>query len=212
MAGRGVQSTAGGREAHIPLNFGVGHWPRAGCRKADAQFALQQNVRKGSSFDFVVVSRDAAEALKEWVFSCRSVRSRKHQAPAFGEVSFLMRDDDRAVRVDVRRELLTYLQGFSPGSREGNLVWFEKHRDRIEHIASSKYDKGDYQRYANSCVVRIGLADYLGRSGEAIACGELEVRQPLLARSPFDARARNPSTLDLISELDLISDEDAARR
>jgi Protein of unknown function (DUF1488) len=82
---------------------------------------------------------------------------------AFGEVSFLMREGDRTVRVDVSRELLTYLQGFNPGSREANLSWFQRHRERIERAASSKYDDGDYQRYANSCVVRIRLADYYDR-------------------------------------------------
>jgi uncharacterized protein DUF1488 len=83
-----------------------------------------------------------------------------------GDVSFLMLDGDKTVRVDVTGALLTHLEGFSPHSQAAYVSWFENYRDRIEQIASAKYDDGDYQQYGNGCVVPVRLADWtLDKSG-----------------------------------------------
>ena len=47
-----------------------------------------------------------------------------------------------------------------PRTQEGYLARLEKYRGRFESIASAKYDAGKFQRYANSYVVPITVADW----------------------------------------------------
>jgi hypothetical protein len=79
---------------------------------------------------------------------------------AFEDISFLMADGERIVRVDVHRGLLAGIAKSLRRSREGYMAAFEEHRDSIERLASAKYDEGDFRSYANSYVVPIRLADW----------------------------------------------------
>jgi hypothetical protein len=79
---------------------------------------------------------------------------------AFEEISFLMVDGERIVRVDVHRTLLAGIAKSLRRSPQGYLAALEEHRNSIEQIASAKYDEGDYRRYANSTVVPVGMADW----------------------------------------------------
>ena len=79
---------------------------------------------------------------------------------AFEEISFLMVDGERVVRVDVHRALLAGISKSPRRSPQGYLAALEEHRNSIEQIASAKYDEGDYLRYANSTVVPVGMADW----------------------------------------------------
>jgi hypothetical protein len=76
------------------------------------------------------------------------------------DISLTMMDGENTVRVDVRRKLLVAIGSLGQNSPAQQLATLEKHRDQVEHVASVKYDKGDYHRYANGCVVRITLADW----------------------------------------------------
>jgi hypothetical protein len=84
------------------------------------------------------------------------------QAPTgtFGDMSFLMADGDRLVRVDVSRELMAHITGSRWRLPEDGLAALEKARSRIEQIASAKYDAGDYLRYANGYVVSVRMSDW----------------------------------------------------
>jgi len=77
------------------------------------------------------------------------------------DVSFLMVDGERTVRVDVPRNLLVDIARTDRRGPDSYLVAFEDHRGRLEQMASAKYDAGHYQRYANSCVIPIRRADWL---------------------------------------------------
>jgi len=79
---------------------------------------------------------------------------------AFEEISFLMVDGERLVRVDVHRALLAGIAKSPRRSPKSYLAALEEHRNSIEQIASAKYDEGDYHRYANSTVVPVGMADW----------------------------------------------------
>jgi Protein of unknown function (DUF1488) len=79
---------------------------------------------------------------------------------AFEEISFLMVDGERVVRVDVHRALLAGISKSPRRSPKSYLAALEEHRNSIEQIASAKYDDGDYHSYANSTVVPVGMADW----------------------------------------------------
>jgi hypothetical protein len=71
-----------------------------------------------------------------------------------------MMDGENTVRVDVRRNLLVAIGRARQNSPAQQLAILEQHRDHIEQVASVKYDKGDYHRYANGRVVCITPADW----------------------------------------------------
>ena len=75
----------------------------------------------------------------------------------FEDLSFLMRDGDNVVRIDVQRSLLKDLSR----SRSRPLAaTFDEHRNRIEQIACAKYDARDYLSCANSRIVTIKKDDW----------------------------------------------------
>jgi hypothetical protein len=76
------------------------------------------------------------------------------------DISLTMLDGENIVRVDVRRNLLVTIGRLPQNSPVQQLAILEEHRDHIEQVASAKYDKGDYHRYANGRVVRITPADW----------------------------------------------------
>jgi hypothetical protein len=84
------------------------------------------------------------------------------QAPTgtLGDISFLMADGERLVRVDVSRELMAHITRSRWQSPEGGMAALEKARSRIEQIASAKYDAKDFLRYANGHVVSIRMSDW----------------------------------------------------
>lgn len=88
------------------------------------------------------------------------------QAPTAlsGEVSFLMEDGEKAVRVDVGHDVLALVERPRPQSPDGYLARFGKYRDDFERIASAKYDRGSFGTFANSCVIPITAADWVDDS------------------------------------------------
>ena len=76
------------------------------------------------------------------------------------DISLTMLDGENTVRVDVQRNLLVTVGRLRQNSPAQQLAILEEHRDHIEQVASAKYDKGDYHRYANGRVVRITLGDW----------------------------------------------------
>jgi Protein of unknown function (DUF1488) len=90
--------------------------------------------------------------------------SHRAKSDAWG-VSFLMMDGENAVRVDVGRQLLANIGSSVCHSAVQDLGVFEKHRDDVEEIARAKYNGGECQRYANSCVVPITAADWQRHKG-----------------------------------------------
>jgi hypothetical protein len=76
------------------------------------------------------------------------------------EISFAMKDGEDTVRVDVPRSLLVALGSLGQNSLAQQLTILEKHKDRVEQIASAKYDEGEYKRYANGAVVPITPYDW----------------------------------------------------
>lgn len=71
-----------------------------------------------------------------------------------------MQDGDEQVRVDVRDELLTFIQSPRPSSPRDYLAVFDKFRDELERIATTKYDQGDFGTYANGRVVTVTWTDW----------------------------------------------------
>jgi hypothetical protein len=79
---------------------------------------------------------------------------------AFGIVSFFMADGDRTVRVDVSQVLLARVGGPSaPKTKAEYERCLLRHRRLFAHIASAKYDEGQYQTEVNILVVRITEQD-----------------------------------------------------
>ena len=79
---------------------------------------------------------------------------------ALEDICFTMTDGEAAVRVEVQRDLLVAIGGQGQNSPALQLTILEEHRAQVERVASAKYDEGNYQRYANGCVVRITRADW----------------------------------------------------
>jgi hypothetical protein len=86
---------------------------------------------------------------------------------AFGDISFLMQDGERVVRVDVSKQLLARIESLGISSSERLVAGLEKHRATIERIAIAKYGDGNYQSYANSDVIPITPADWRLAAGHA---------------------------------------------
>ena len=80
----------------------------------------------------------------------------------FGEFSILMMDDDRPVRVNVAEDLLTDME--MPHSVDEGVLFerLERHRARLQEIASVKYDGGDHGSDRDMYVVRISTKDWAG--------------------------------------------------
>ena len=82
---------------------------------------------------------------------------------AFGSVSFFMVDDQRIVRIDVSKELLVRCGPPPPKSTKDYLDRMDKHRNRLEKIASAKYDAGKFTTEVRVFVVEINDRDYPSR-------------------------------------------------
>ena len=76
---------------------------------------------------------------------------------SFEDISFLMQDGEKVVRIDVQRRLLKDLAGL----RTPHLEALEEHRTCIERIASTKYEARDYVKSANCCIVTINKDDWV---------------------------------------------------
>jgi hypothetical protein len=76
------------------------------------------------------------------------------------EISFAMKDGEDTIRVDVHRSLLVAIGSLGQNSSAQQLTILEKHKTRVEQIASAKYDEGEYQRYANGAVVPVTPSDW----------------------------------------------------
>ena len=76
------------------------------------------------------------------------------------EISLAMKDGENTIRVDVHRSLLVAIGSLGQNSSAQQLTILETHRNRVEQIASAKYDDGDYQRYANGTVVPVTPSDW----------------------------------------------------
>jgi hypothetical protein len=82
-----------------------------------------------------------------------------------GDISFLMQDGEKLVRVDAQRRLLEGLGGLLRRSSAGCLAALEEHRQSIERIAVAKYERHDYLGYANSYVITITADDWMRQPG-----------------------------------------------
>jgi hypothetical protein len=82
---------------------------------------------------------------------------------AFGSVSFFMADHERVVRIDLNKELLARISGRPPKSTHDYLVRLQKHRARLEKIASNKYDAGHFTTEVRVLVVAINAEDLAAR-------------------------------------------------
>jgi hypothetical protein len=82
---------------------------------------------------------------------------------SFEDISFVMLDGERTVRVDVPRNLLMAIARSGRGSAVGCKAVFETHRGDIERVASAKYDAGNFHSYANGCVVPVRPDDWARR-------------------------------------------------
>jgi hypothetical protein len=78
---------------------------------------------------------------------------------AFGTLSFFMADEERTVRVDIRKELLASLEGPLPRSPSDYLVCLAQRRHELEEIARVKYGEGRYGYEVNMMVVSITEED-----------------------------------------------------
>jgi hypothetical protein len=75
-----------------------------------------------------------------------------------GVISFQMCDRDTIVRVDVKHEALV---GRPYVSSRTAVAGFNTSRDKIERLASAKYDSSDFATYANGVVVSIAAQDWV---------------------------------------------------
>jgi hypothetical protein len=82
---------------------------------------------------------------------------------AFGSVSFFMADDQRIVRIDVSKELLKRFGRPPLKSTKDYLDRVHKHKNRLEKIASAKYDAGKFTTEVRVHVVEITDKDYSSR-------------------------------------------------
>lgn len=84
---------------------------------------------------------------------------------AFGTVSFLMKDRQMTIRVDVSQDLLAKVGGNQCVSRQEQVERLERHKRRFAQIAAAKYDEGQYDFEVNVLVVRLGLDDVIEQAG-----------------------------------------------
>jgi hypothetical protein len=78
---------------------------------------------------------------------------------AFGTGSFFMSDEQRTVRVDVSKGLLTRIADSPPNSSDDYIRQLQRHRRLFEQIAAAKYEEGRVHHEVRVLVVQITDAD-----------------------------------------------------
>jgi hypothetical protein len=77
-----------------------------------------------------------------------------HHHFASETVHFYMNDGDRRVRCGISRLALEVLEPELPPTKEGRIQAFQRHRRRIERVASAKFDRGQLEPDGSTVLLR----------------------------------------------------------